>query len=98
MTFLRKLHLYVGVVLALFLLVQAVTGFLLRLRVSGPATHLVHTWLKYARSGQGIGLLVGLVISVGLAWLAISGVILFVSTQTQKAKRARRRQEQVRPS
>ena len=93
---LRKLHLYVGIVLALFLLVQAVTGFLLRLRLSGPVSHLVHTWLKYAQSGQGIGLFVGLVLAVGLAWLAISGVMLFVNTQLQKAKRAKRLKEQAR--
>jgi uncharacterized iron-regulated membrane protein len=94
--FLRRLHLYVGIVLALFLLVQAVTGLLLRLRVSGPVSHLLHTWLKYARSGQGIGLFVGLVLAVGLAWLVISGVMLFVNTQVQKAKRAKRRKEQAR--
>lgn len=96
MTLFRKLHLYVGIVLALFLLIQAVTGFLLRLRISGPVAHLVHTWLKYARSGQGIGLVVGLVLAVGLAWLAISGAMLFVNTQLHKAKRAKRRKEQVR--
>lgn len=96
MTLFRKLHLYVGIVLALFLLIQAVTGFLLRLRVSGPVSHLVHTWLKYAQSGQGIGLIVGLAVAVGLAWLAVSGAILFINTQVQKAKRAKRRKEQAR--
>ena len=94
MMFFRKLHLYVGIVLALFLLVQAVTGFLLRLRLSGPVSHLLHSGLKYAQSGQGIGLIIGLTVAVGLAWLAISGVALFVSTQVQKAKRKKRRQEQ----
>jgi len=94
MTFFRKLHLYVGIVLALFLLLQAVTGFLLRLRLSGPVSHLLHSWLKYAQSGQGIGLIVGVAVAVGLAWLAISGVALFVNTQVQKAKRAKRRKEQ----
>jgi hypothetical protein len=87
----RKLHRLVGVVVVPLVLVQAVTGLFLRLRLGGPSFHALHSWFKYIQGGQGIGLVISAVVAVGLVWMVVTGTALFVSLQVQKAKRARRR-------
>ena len=93
MIFLRKLHHYVGFTLVPLILIQALTGLLLRLRISSSLLHAVHTWFKYrldfAAFVRVIGLVVGVVVAVGLVILAVSGATLYLNVRVQSAKRAR---------
>ncbi len=77
---LRKLHLLLGIILALPLLVQAVTGFLLRARLVTPSAYLVHTWAFIWKHTV-------LILAPGLAFLAVSGGVLYISQRIQQRKR-----------
>jgi uncharacterized iron-regulated membrane protein len=77
---LRKLHLIVGFTLVPFLLVTAVTGFTYLLF---PRYHQVLRWHGWFRWG-------GLVLAGGLAFLAISGAILYLTMRIQQFRRRKR--------
>lgn len=96
MLLLRKLHLYVGFALVPLVLLQAVTGLLLRVRVSSAFLHTVHTWFKYrvdlVHMAKTIGPIVGIVTAAGLTFLAVSGATVYISMRIQQwRRRARRR-------
>jgi uncharacterized iron-regulated membrane protein len=74
---LRKLHLVIGFTLVPFLLVTAVTGFIYLL---APRFYHVLRWHGWFRWG-------GLVLAGGLAFLAISGAILYLNMRIQQWKR-----------
>ena len=77
---LRKLHLLIGFILVPFLFIQAVTGFV---QVLGMFPRLVvrfHSWTIVFRY-------FGLAVATGLAFLAVSGCVLYLSTRIQQAKR-----------
>ena len=79
---LRKLHLYIGFALSPFLLLQAVTGFILR--TGNYRVLRVHDWqwlLKY----------IAYALAVGLAFLAVSGAILYASMRIQQWRRKARK-------
>lgn len=77
---LRRWHRWVGIVIAPLLLSQAVTGFMLR---AGLGTRLVfglHTWslvLKY----------IAYALATGLAFMAVTGPVMFFILQTQQRRR-----------
>jgi uncharacterized iron-regulated membrane protein len=75
---LRKLHLIVGFVLSPLLLLQAVTGFVLRTGRYGPVR--LHNWQVVLKH-------VAYVLAVGLAFLAVSGAVLYLHTRIQQARR-----------
>ncbi|MEO0078707.1 MAG: hypothetical protein ABIK86_06900 [candidate division WOR-3 bacterium] len=86
MILLRKLHLYVGFTLAPLLLLQAITGFMLRLGNYSPVR--LHNWQIVLRH-------VAYVLAVGLAFLAISGAVVYLDMrirQWQRRARAATRQ------
>ena len=95
MTTLRKLHLVIGFTLVPLVIVQAVTGLLLRLRVGHVLLHTLHTWFKYkfdfTRPLQTVGTVLGVVTAVGLLYLAVSGAVLYVNMRVQQWKRAARK-------
>jgi len=74
---LRKLHLVVGFTLVPFLLVTATTGFIYLL---APRLYHVLRWHGWFRWG-------GLVLAAGLAFLAISGAVLYLNMRIQQWKR-----------
>ncbi|MBN2465757.1 hypothetical protein JXD38_09095 [candidate division WOR-3 bacterium] len=80
MTGLRKLHLVIGFTLVPFLLVTATTGIIYLLM---PRFHYVLRWHSWFTWG-------GLVLAAGLAFLAISGAILYLSMRIQQWKRRAR--------
>ena len=77
---LRKLHLLLGIVLALPLLIQAVTGFLLRVGFVTPAAYLVHTWAFIWKH-------IVFILAPGLALLVVSGSVIYISQRIQQRKR-----------
>jgi uncharacterized iron-regulated membrane protein len=80
---LRKLHLLIGFVLVPFLFIQALTGFV---QVLGKFPSLVvrfHSWYIIFRY-------FGLIVATGLAFLAVTGGILYLNTSIQQAKRKAR--------
>lgn len=74
---LRKLHLIVGFTLVPFLLVTAVTGFIYLLM---PRLYHVLRWHGWFKWG-------GLALAAGLAFLAISGGVLYLNMRIQQWKR-----------
>ena len=77
---LRKLHLVVGFTLVPFLLVTAVTGVIYLLLPRYYQVLRWHGWFKWG----------GLVLAAGLAFLAVSGAILYLSMRIQQWKRKAR--------
>ncbi len=77
MMFLRKLHLYIGFTLVPFLLVTAVTGIIYLL---SPRLYQVLKWHGWFRWG-------GLVLAVGLIFLALSGAVLYLDMRIRQWKR-----------
>ena len=77
---LRKLHLLIGFVLVPFLLIQAVTGFMQVLGMFPSLVVRLHSWVIIFRS-------FGLLVATGLAFLAVTGCILYLSQRIQQAKR-----------
>ncbi len=80
MNLLRKLHLIIGFTLALPLLIQAVTGFLLRAGVFAPTTYGLHTWSIIWKH-------IVFILAPGLAFLAVSGGILYLAMRIRQWKR-----------
>jgi uncharacterized iron-regulated membrane protein len=77
---LRKLHLIIGFVLVPFLFIQAVTGFVQVLGMFPRLVVRLHSWSIIVHY-------FGLVVATGLAFLAVSGGILYLSMRIQQAKR-----------
>ncbi|MCX6842972.1 MAG: hypothetical protein NTX53_11895 [candidate division WOR-3 bacterium] len=77
---LRKLHLIIGFVLVPFLFIQAVTGFAQVLGMFPSLAVRLHSWHVIFRY-------LGLVVATGLAFLAVSGCILYLTMRIQQAKR-----------
>jgi uncharacterized iron-regulated membrane protein len=77
---LRKLHLIIGFVLVPFLFIQAVTGFAQVLGMFPRLVVRLHSWSIIVRY-------FGLVVATGLAFLAVSGGILYLTMRIQQAKR-----------
>ena len=77
---LRKLHLIIGFTLVPFLLIQAVTGFAQVLGMFPMLVVRLHSWSIIVRY-------FGLVVATGLAFLAVSGGILYLKMRLQQAKR-----------
>jgi uncharacterized iron-regulated membrane protein len=84
---LRKLHLVIGFTLVPFLLVTAVTGFIYLL---APRLYHVLRWHGWFRWG-------GLVLAAGLAFLAISGAILYLNMRIQQWRRRAAKKKQAAP-
>ena len=77
---LRKLHLLIGFILVPFLFIQAVTGFAQVLGMFPSLVVRLHSWTIVFRS-------FGLLVATGLAFLAVTGCILYLSQRIQQAKR-----------
>jgi uncharacterized iron-regulated membrane protein len=77
---LRKLHLIIGFTLVPFLLIQAVTGFAQVLGMFPRLVVRLHSWSIIVRY-------FGLVVATGLAFLAVSGGILYLTMRIQQWKR-----------
>jgi len=77
MTGLRKLHLIIGFTLVPFLLVTAVTGVIYLLF---PRYYYVLRWHGWFKWG-------GLVLAAGLAFLAVSGAVLYMNMRIQQWRR-----------
>ncbi len=80
---LRKLHLLIGFILVPFLFIQAVTGFV---QVLGMFPHLVvifHSWTVIFRY-------FGLAVATGLAFMVVTGAVLYLNTTIQQARRKAR--------
>jgi uncharacterized iron-regulated membrane protein len=80
---LRKLHLLIGFILVPFLFIQALTGFV---QVLGKFPRLIvqfHSWSIIFRY-------FGLAVATGLAFMAVTGGILYLNTSIQQAKRKAR--------
>jgi uncharacterized iron-regulated membrane protein len=86
--FLRKLHLYIGFALAPLLLLQAVTGFILRTGSYAPVR--LHNWQVVLRH-------IAYVLAVGLAFLAVSGAVLYLHMRIQQWKRRAKAARAARP-
>jgi uncharacterized membrane protein YciS (DUF1049 family) len=93
-TTLRKLHLAIGFSLVPLVIIQAVTGLLLRLRLAGGPLHTLHTWFKYqfafTRAVQVAGTVLGVLTAVGLLYLAVSGSVLYLNMRISQARRRRK--------
>ena len=74
---LRKLLLIIGFTLVPFLLVTAVTGFIYLLMPRYYQVLRWHGWFKWG----------GLILAVGIVFLAVSGGILYLSMRIQQWKR-----------
>ncbi len=77
MSFLRKLHLVIGFTLVPFLFVTAGTGFVYLL---APRHHQLLRWHGWFRWG-------GLLLTAGLAFLAVSGGVLYLKMRIQQWRR-----------
>jgi uncharacterized iron-regulated membrane protein len=77
---LRKLHLVIGFVLVPFMFIQAVTGFAQVLGMFPPLVVRLHSWRIIVHY-------FGLVVATGLAFLAVSGGILYLTMRIQQARR-----------
>jgi len=77
---LRKLHLVIGFTLVPFLLIQAVTGFAQVLGMFPSLVVRLHSWVIIVHY-------FGLVVATGLAFLALSGGVLYLSMRIQQWKR-----------
>lgn len=85
---LRKLHRIVGLVIVPLVLLQVVGGVLLRLQVQSPLLYNVHTWFKYGPAALAVlGVVVALLLGLGLATQAVSGVIMYLNLSIQQARR-----------
>lgn len=83
MILIRKLHRYTGITIAPFVLLQAVTGFLLRMDSLQRNARLLHNWSQISKY-------VAFVLAIGLAFMAVTGSIIFIQMWLQKRKRAAR--------
>ncbi len=77
MNLLRKLHLIVGFTLAVPLLIQAVTGFLLGTGIFTSFTYGLHTWSLVWRY-------IVFVLTPGFIFLAVSGGILYLTMRVRQ--------------
>ena len=84
MILVRKLHRYTGITIAPLVLLQAATGFLLRLDSLQRNVRLLHNWSLVSKY-------VALALAAGLAFMAVTGSIIFVQLWFQRRKRAARR-------
>jgi len=80
---LRKLHLLIGFILVPFLFIQAVTGFVQVLGMFPSLVVRLHSWVIIFR-------FFGLLVATGLAFLAVTGCILYLSQRIQQATRKAR--------
>lgn len=83
MILIRKLHRYTGITIAPLILLQAVTGFLLRMDSLQRNVRLLHTWSQVSK-------FVAFALAVGLAFMAVTGSIIFIQMWLQRRKRATR--------
>ena len=79
----RKLHRYTGITIAPLVLLQAVTGFLLRMDSLQRNVRLLHNWSQVSKY-------VAFALATGLAFMAVTGSIIFIQMRLQRRKRARR--------
>jgi uncharacterized iron-regulated membrane protein len=77
---LRKFHLLIGFILVPFLFIQAVTGFVQVLGLFPALVVRFHSWVIISR-------FFGLLVATGLAFLAVTGCILYLSQRIQQAQR-----------
>ena len=86
MILLRKLHRYTGITIAPLILLQAVTGFLLRMDSLQRNVRLLHNWSQVSKY-------VAFALATGLAFMVITGSTIFIQMQLQKRKHTRRMQQ-----
>lgn len=86
MILLRKLHRYTGITIAPFVLLQVVTGFLLRMDSLQRNARLLHNWSQVSK-------FVAFALAIGLAFMVVTGSIIFIQMQLQKRKRAIRKRQ-----
>jgi hypothetical protein len=95
---LRRVHGRVGVLLALFIVVQSVSGIALGWRLAGrsgvlewfagPGSFLQKSegTLRLIHSGShGPGLLYNLLLGLGLVWMAVSGTIIYLRSRRRRS-------------
>ncbi len=83
MILIRKLHRYTGITIAPLVLLQAVTGFLLRIDSLQRNVRLLHNWSQVSKY-------VAFALAIGLVFMAVTGSIIFTQMWLQRRKRATR--------
>jgi len=86
MILLRKLHRYTGITIAPLVLMQVVTGFLLRMDSLQRNARLLHNWSQVSKY-------VAFALAIGLAFMAVTGSIIFIQMWLQRRKRATRKRQ-----
>ena len=86
MILLRKLHRYTGITIAPLVLMQVVTGFLLRMDSLHRNARLLHNWSQVSKY-------VAFALAIGLAFMAVTGSIIFIQMWLQRRKRAARKRQ-----
>ncbi|MFO7675468.1 MAG: hypothetical protein R6X12_04030 [bacterium] len=84
MNFLRKFHLILGAILAPFLLVTGIAGLLTVSGYFNPTVFGLHNW-------RIVGRWLGITVASGLAFLAISGGVLYGHMRFQQFRRRRKK-------
>ncbi|MCK5115385.1 MAG: hypothetical protein KAR44_02220 [Candidatus Aegiribacteria sp.] len=91
MILLRKLHRYTGITIAPLVLVQVVTGFLLQMDSLNRNARLLHNWSQVSK-------FVAFALAIGLAFMVVTGSIIFIQMWLQRRKRAARKRRAVMTS
>lgn len=86
MILLRKLHRYTGITIAPLVLMQVVTGFLLRMDSLQRNARLLHNWSQVSKYAA-------FAVAIGLAFMVITGSIIFIQMSLQRRKRAARKRQ-----
>ena len=86
MILIRKMHRYTGITIAPLVLLQVVTGFLLRQDSLQRNARLLHNWSHVSKY-------VAFALAVGLAFMVVTGSIIFIQMQLQKRKRSIRKRK-----
>ena len=87
---LRKLHRRVGLLLAPLLLVTAIAGGLLLFRTRGWYDWETGSFLKDLHNYHVVGLFMGVIVAAGLAFMAITGPMLYLQVWLRKRKARKR--------
>jgi uncharacterized iron-regulated membrane protein len=99
---LRKLHRVLGLTIAPLVLLQAVGGVLLRLKVTSPFLYSIHTWYKYNPGlVPAIGVVtiaVAVLLGLSLTVQAVSGAVMYINMRVMQAKRKAAQRKQAEGS
>ena len=79
---LRKMHRSIGIILALFIILQSLSGIGMSIEdVFGKywgILHDIHYHFSY------IGLIYRIVVGMGLVWMSLSGIMIYMKIRTRR--------------